>query len=288
MLGKAALQAFNDDVTHGHGVLDVVELSPELIDGLYDLTVAKPKYTDLYASWVDMTALLSFLKERKFSGSVMVRAGAGTGVIILTDGDLAGAYTSESRDIASEPDGVLALCSDREAMIEVKAAAEGAHPGLQVDEVVGGNHRPASNRAGRAVESEPAFSPAPPPRSSVPPVDTVPPPPTPTGPSPSSTQHLHPIHAAPPMPAATAPHSPARTGGATDWEQVITTLQGMAEEALGNRSRKVKDILGSAEHSRSGVENAINQIPTISLLFVDSSRLEALAQEMRTRLETLV
>jgi hypothetical protein len=90
------------------------------------------------------------------------------------------------------------------------------------------------------------------------------------------------------MPAATAPHSPARTGGATDWEQVITTLQGMAEEALGNRSRKVKDILGSAEHSRSGVENAINQIPTISLLFVDSSRLEALAQEMRTRLETLV
>src|SRR5205085_3200264 len=121
-LGKAALQAFNDDVTHGQGVLDVVELSPELIDGLYDLTVAKPKYTDLYASWVDMTALLKFLKDRKLSGSVMVSSSTGTGVIILTDGELTGAYTSESRDIAPEPDGVLALCSDGEAMIEVKSA----------------------------------------------------------------------------------------------------------------------------------------------------------------------
>jgi hypothetical protein len=79
-----------------------------------------------------------------------------------------------------------------------------------------------------------------------------------------------------------------RKGGGTDWENVITTLQGLAEEALGNRSRKVKDILGGAEHSRAGIEAAINQIPTISLLFVDSSRLESLAQEMRTKLDSLV
>ena len=87
------------------------------------------------------------------------------------------------------------------------------------------------------------------------------------------------------MPAE--PASERRSGGATDWEQVIANLQGMAEEALGNRSRKVKDILGGAEQSRAGVEAAINQIPTISLLFVDSSRLEALAQEMRTKLDSL-
>ena len=35
VLGKPALHQFNDDVTAGHGVLDVVGLSPELIDGLY-------------------------------------------------------------------------------------------------------------------------------------------------------------------------------------------------------------------------------------------------------------
>src|SRR5579859_4164458 len=54
ILGKQALQKFNDDVTNGHGVLDVVGLSAELIDGLYELTVSRPMYTELYASWVDM------------------------------------------------------------------------------------------------------------------------------------------------------------------------------------------------------------------------------------------
>jgi hypothetical protein len=107
----------------------------------------------------------------------------------------------------------------------------------------------------------------------------------PSTPPAATTQTLHAVHAGPPMPAE--PASERRTGAGTDWEQVIGTLQGMAEEALGNRSRKVKDILGGAEHSRPGVEAAINQIPTISLLFVDSSRLESLAQEMRAKLDSL-
>jgi hypothetical protein len=288
-LGRSALQSFNDDVTHGQGVLDVVELSPELIDGLYELTVAKPKYTDLYASWVDMTALLKFLKDRKLSGSVMVRSASGTGVIILTDGDLTGAYTSESRDISAEPDGVLALCADAEAMIEVKSADAANHTPLQVDEVVGGRRSAPPSRSAREPEPPaPAFAsapPAPPPA----PVQSSPPAPARTAPSnppASTTQHLHAVHAGPPMPAEPARQAPS--GNGADWEQVISTLQGMAEEALGNRSRKVKDILAGAEHSRGGVENAINQIPTISLLFVDSSRLEALAQEMRARLDSLV
>ena len=64
-------------------MLDVVGLSPELIDGLYELTVSRPMYTELYAGWVDMKALLSFLSDRKLSGSVMIRSGTGTGVIVL-------------------------------------------------------------------------------------------------------------------------------------------------------------------------------------------------------------
>src|SRR5256886_12880334 len=89
VLGKPALMHFNDDVTAGHGVLDVVGLSPELIDGLYELTVSRPMYTELYAGWVDTKALLSFLSDRKLSGSVMIRSGTGTGGIILSDGDAA-------------------------------------------------------------------------------------------------------------------------------------------------------------------------------------------------------
>lgn len=71
-----------------------------------------------------------------------------------------------------------------------------------------------------------------------------------------------------------------------DWEEVVQDLQVMADEALGNRARKVKDILAGAERSQAGVEGAIGQIPNISLLFVDSSRLEALAKDMQAKLQS--
>jgi len=91
----------------------------------------------------------------------------------------------------------------------------------------------------------------------------------------------------PPPPMPVAPTAPPRAPGAQlDWNSVVVELQMMAEDALGNRARKVKDILGAAEQSQQGIEAAIDQIPSISLLFVDSSRLEQLAQEMRARLKS--
>src|SRR6202011_5501048 len=139
--GKAALMRFNDEVTRGQGVLDVVGLTPELVDGLYELTVAEPIYSDLYAAWVDMNALLKFLEERKLSGSLMVTASAGTGVIILTEGKLSGAYASQSREVSNDASSVLMLCQDPNAMIEVKAASEVRGQPLDVADVV--SRRPA-------------------------------------------------------------------------------------------------------------------------------------------------
>jgi hypothetical protein len=280
ILGKQALQQFNDDVTSGHGVLDVVGLSPELIDGLYELTVSRPMYTELYAAWVDMKALLKFLSDRRLSGSVMIRATAGTGVIILADGELAGAYTSESRDISDKPDRALALCDDPAAMIEVKSADGTKHPPLDVDEVVGGQ----GQRGTRAPMPAPVMAPAPEPERSTQnlPVMVAEPPTTqiPTG----SFSTYQPT----PQTVQVAPTTPPRSAGGPqlDWAAVVAELQAMAEDALGNRARKVKDILGAADPSLPGIEGAIDQIPSISLLFVDSSRLEQLAQEMRARLKS--
>jgi hypothetical protein len=84
--------------------------------------------------------------------------------------------------------------------------------------------------------------------------------------------------------APTAPPRPV--GPQLDTSNIVAELQAMAEDALGNRARKVKDILGAADPSLAGIEAAIDQIPSISLLFVDSSRLEQLAQEMRARLKS--
>jgi hypothetical protein len=94
-----------------------------------------------------------------------------------------------------------------------------------------------------------------------------------------------------PVAVQVAPTTPPRSSGGgggpqLDWASVVAELQAMAEDSLGNRARKVKDILGAADPSLPGIEGAIDQIPSISLLFVDSSRLEQLAQEMRARLKS--
>jgi hypothetical protein len=122
--------------------------------------------------------------------------------------------------------------------------------------------------------------------------------PTPTDPNQTAWQPQPPPAPAPTgelpaLPAQTLPtpgaHDiPAAGGSNVDWDQVIGELQAVTEEDLGNRSRKVKDLLGSAEHSQAGIESAIDQIPTISILFVDSSRLESLAQKLRARLQSYV
>jgi hypothetical protein len=286
VLGKQALHEFNEDVTSGHGVLDVVGLSPELIDGLYELTVSKPMYTELYAAWVDMRALLKFLSDRKLSGSVMIRAAAGTGVIILSGGELAGAYTSESRDISDKPDRALALCDDPNAMIEVKSADMTKHPPLDVDEVV------ASQRSA-APRNNPA-PPPPAPPAQQPPTQQFPaiaPPPAMQGAAaaqaPTATYPTFPTPPTMPSVAPTTPPASSSGGGPQlDWGSIVAELQAMAEDSLGNRARKVKDILGAADPSLPGIEAAIDQVPSISLLFVDSSRLEQLAQEMRARLKS--
>ena len=282
VLGKQALQRFNDDVTSGHGVLDVVGLSPELIDGLYELTVSRPMYTELYAAWVDMKALLKFLSDRKLSGSVMIRSAAGTGVIIMSNGELAGAYTSESRDISDKPDRALALCDDPAAMIEVKSADTTKHPPLDVDEIVGGQRGPRPQQ-----QAAPAMAPAPEPLPTNPTIPVIPAmpaePPTAQIPTGGYTSYAQPT----PPTMQVAPTTPPRSAGPQlDWTSIVAELQAMAEDALGNRARKVKDILGAADPSLPGIESAIDQIPSISLLFVDSSRLEQLAQEMRARLKS--
>jgi hypothetical protein len=288
VLGKQALHQFNEDVTSGHGVLDVVGLSPELIDGLYELTVSKPMYTELYAGWVDMRALLQFLSDRKLSGSVMIRSSAGTGVIILSEGHLAGAYTSESRDISDKPDRALALCDDPTAMIEVKSADTVKHPPLDVDEVVAGQRSITRNPA-----PAPAPAPAPPAPTQQPPTQQFPAIPTPAAmpvappQAPTATYPTFPTPPAPPAQVApTTPPPQAGGGPQLDWGSIVAELQAMAEDSLGNRARKVKDILGAADPSLPGIEGAIDQVPSISLLFVDSSRLEQLAQEMRARLKS--
>ncbi|GAC1656635.1 MAG: hypothetical protein NVS9B1_12430 [Candidatus Dormibacteraceae bacterium] len=295
--GHDALLAFNEEVTHGHGVLDVVGLPAEIVDGLYDLVVAKPVYTELYASWVDMPALLKYLAEKKLTGSVMVRGTAGTGIIILTEGKATGAYTSESRTIENDSEVVLSLCSDRNAMIEVKAADhDHGRPPLDVDEIVGSRgHGKAAAAPPPATAPQPAPQPAPAaaaPTTELPQsvgqtasMPAFPSEPTPPVGQTASLPAFRP-EAVPAVEPAAAPEAPGPSAKpAPNWDVVIEELQGMADRALGARSRKVKDLLGGAERSQAGVDGAVSQVSQISLLFVDSALLVKLEQDMRAQLQ---
>ena len=299
--GREALLAFNQEVTHGHGVLDVVGLTVEMVDGLYDLVVARPIYTELYASWVDMPALLAYLLEHKLTGSVMVRGAGGTGIIILTEGTPTGAYTSESRSIEEDPKVVLDLCSDRNAMIEVKAADSAAgRPPLDVDEVVGSRAKGAPSSGAQAATPAPApfeapatpasTAPAPGPTATMPSYATEPPATTvgQTASMPVLREEPRaeeaPAHGTEQISAAEAATASGKP--APNWDAVVEELQAMADKALGARSRKVKDLLGSAERNQAGVEAAVAQVSQISLLFVDSALLVKLEQDMRAQLQT--
>jgi outer membrane biosynthesis protein TonB len=288
--GSDALRAFNDEVTHGHGVLDVVGLPEEIVDGLYDLVVARPVYTELYAAWVDMPALLDYLHDQKLTGSVMVRGEGGTGIIILTDGKATGAYTSESRTIDEDPKVVLELCSDKNAMIEVKSADGAAgRPPLDVDVVVGSRSKGSRGAAPAAPEPPPAPAAAPEPAPA--PVEqrteSMPAFPEPPQPSVSETAQIPTVKEEPRPEPAPAPEPAASSAKApANWDAVVEDLQAMADRALGARSRKVKDLLGSAERSQAGVEAAVAQVSQISLLFVDSALLVKLEQDMRAQLQT--
>jgi hypothetical protein len=236
--------------------------------------VAEPIYSDLYAAWVDMNALLKFLEERKLSGSLMVTAAAGTGVIILTEGKLSGAYASQSREVSSDASSVLMLCQDSNAMIEVKAASEVRGQPLDVADVV--SRRPA------AAAPTPAAAP-----SAPTPINSAAPGPTYQPAQPSYQSSAQPAATANSAQAEATAQRPAATAVAgVDWDQVVADLQQVTEEQLGNRSRKVKDVLAAADRSQAGIEAAIDQIPSISILFVDASRLEALANDLRARLQT--
>jgi hypothetical protein len=114
-------------VHSGEAVIDIVELQPEMVDSLHHLASGAPTYPDLFASWVNVEGLVRFLKQRGFTGSVTLKSSAGGGVLMLRRGELLGAFTTGSRQLATDEREVLGLSADPEARIEVRSASGEAH-----------------------------------------------------------------------------------------------------------------------------------------------------------------
>jgi hypothetical protein len=118
--GNAALDSIQGAVTDGAGVLDIVALEPAVVDGLHGVASGRTMYPELIASWVNADGLVSHLKERGFSGSLIVTTDASRGVIIFESGNVSASFTTASRQLAPNEKEVLSLCADANARLEVR------------------------------------------------------------------------------------------------------------------------------------------------------------------------
>ncbi|HXN02294.1 MAG TPA: DUF4388 domain-containing protein [Candidatus Dormibacteraeota bacterium] len=258
--GRTAFSLFKNDVDRGEGSMDVIELSAEVVTAIYQLLTAPTILQGLLARFVDVRALLQYLQEEKIHGSLLVRAPDEMGIVLLRDGALLGAFTRGQPQLVQDPEIVTRLCADPKTRIEVKAVADLEEPeSVSLEEMLAMTPSvPATTY--RPPASQPAAASAP------------------AAPAAQRAQNYQPA----PTPA---PAQPASDESNIDWPALMSQLNQMADAALANRSKKVKEMLASTEHSADGLDRTIDRISQTSIMFVDPARLTNLANEMRQLVE---
>ncbi len=257
--GRTAFSLFKNDVDRGEGSMDVIELTAEVVTAIYQLLTAPTILQGLLARFVDIRALLQYLQEEKIHGSLLVRAPEEMGIVLLRDGQLLGAFTRGQPQLVQDPEVVTRLCADSKTRIEVKAVADLEEPAsVSLEEMLAMTPSVAST----------VYRPAPPPAQAGPTAQ------------PAAPQRV-PSYQPAPQPAA----PPAAGEPDIDWGSLMSQLNQMADNALQNRSKKVKEMLASTDHNVDGLDRTIDRISQTSIMFVDPARLTNLANEMRQLLE---
>jgi len=255
--GRTAFSLFKNDVDRGEGSMDVIELSPEVVTAIYQLLTAPTILQGLLARFVDIRALLEYLQEEKIHGSLLVRAPDEMGIVLLRDGQLLGAFTRGQPQLMQDPEIVTRLCADPKTRIEVKAVADLEEP------------------ASVSLEDMLAVTPSVPATvyRSAPPV------------APHAAAPVASVPRAPSYQPSAPPPAAASAEPDIDWPSLMSQLNQMADNALQNRSKKVKEMLGTTEHNLDALDRTIDRISQTSIMFVDPARLTNLANEMRQLVE---
>ena len=255
--GRTAFSLFKNDVDRGEGSMDVIELSSEVVTAIYQLLTAPTILQGLLARFVDVRALLQYLQEEKIHGSLLVRAPDEMGIVLLRDGQLLGAFTRGQPQLVQDPEIVTRLCADTKTRIEVKAVADLEEPAsVSLEEMLAMTPSVAATVYRPAAPQAPAAAAAP--------AATA-----------QRSQNYQP--AQPPAPPENEPN--------IDWGSLMSQLNQMADNALQNRSKKVKEMLASTEHTLDALDRTIDRISQTSIMFVDPARLTNLANEMRQLVE---
>jgi len=256
--GRTAFTLFKNDVDRGEGSMDVIELSPEVVTAIYQLLTAPTILQGLLARFVDVRALLEYLQEEQIHGSLLARSPDEMGIVLLRGGTLLGAFTRGQPQLVQNADLVTRLCEDPKTRIEVKAVADLEEPAsVSLEEMLSATSPSAPAFSARAHAATAAASPA-------------------------SSQPSRTYEPAPAAPAA----QPNSEESLIDWEGLVNQLMQMADNALQNRSKKIKEMLASTEHNLDALDRTIDRVSQTSIMFVDPVKLTNLANDMRQVLES--
>jgi len=253
LTGQAAFDSFAAHIDAGEGALDVIQLSLEVVTALFQLLTAPSQYERLLARFVKTDALLEYLGETGMSGAVIVRSTGDHGIVLFREGKILGAYTDKRPDVAQKPDSVLALCAAPEAEIEVRGGP--VPETLPVMDSGGGRGTPIATGGASKTQAAAAAEEV---EDSEPAVETE-----------------------EPAEEAVAEAGPRAEANGIDWAARIDQMASRADSVLGTRSKKVKELLYSTSHSQEDVEATLDKISELSIMFVDPSKLSALADDMR-------
>jgi hypothetical protein len=121
--GLNAFQAFRRSMEAGNGSLDVVDLAVDTVEALGRLLSAPLMYTGLLGRFVNFDALLGHLSEEKVDGALVVVGGDDIGVVLLSQGQVLGAYTRSNPALSTATSGVARVAGEKTARIEVNSGA---------------------------------------------------------------------------------------------------------------------------------------------------------------------
>jgi hypothetical protein len=276
--GSAAFHQFGERIDDGDGGLDVIQLSPEMVTGIYQLLTANSLYDKLLARFIKADALLEYLGEQGTSGAVIVRHGSNTGIVLFREGKILGSYTDSSREVDEDARKVVALCEEPAAEIEVRGGPVPATLPVMEPDSQGGIREVPSGSA-------PAEVPAEAPESAEQAEAAEAAPAAETAPAEAEAE-------SPAVDSAAETAAPAGDGEAAggeedaktekvDWAGAINEMAGRSDTVLGTRSKKVKELLYGANHNRQSIDGAIEKVSELSIMFVDPSKLSSLAAEFR-------
>jgi hypothetical protein len=117
--------------------LTVPVYRPEVAVALSQLVNLAARFRRMHASFVRLPALLEHLAETGMTGGVRVTTSADVGVLLLSGGELLGAYTARHPAL-EEPELVVRLCAAGDAEIDVHASPlEGMPPAVAVERLLG-------------------------------------------------------------------------------------------------------------------------------------------------------